>query len=319
MDTQVWRRHAWANRLQSLLLVATLLGINALAGMLLLGAEGLWIALGAGLLALLIEPAAGLRLGLRLYGARPIGRREAPDLWRLVEEIAARAGLPAVPALHYVPSPLVNAFALGRRDDSAIALTDGLLRGLAPREIAGVLAHEVAHVAHGDLRVMGLADFVGRLTSFYALAGQVLLLLALPWWLAGAADINWPGLLLLWASPYIAALAQLGLSRVREFDADLTAAALTGDPLGLAGALARIDPSYRGGRSWRGLLLPGWGNPEPSWLRTHPATEERIRRLGEMLPGPRPPWESAMRWPPGGRDAFPVRSVPRWRLGGHWW
>jgi heat shock protein HtpX len=316
MDTQVWRRHAWANRLQSLLLVATLLGINALAGMLLLGEDGLWIALGAGLLALLIEPAAGMGLGLRLYGARPIGRWEAPDLWRLVEEIAARVGLPAVPSLHYVPSPLINAFALGRRDQAAIALTDGLLRAFAPRELAGVLAHEIAHIAHGDLRVMSLADFVSRLTSFYALAGQLLLLLALPWWLAGAADINWAGLLLLWASPYIAMLAQLGLSRVREFDADLTAAALTGDPLGLAGALARID---RSGRSWRGLLLPGWGNPEPSWLRTHPATAERIRRLGEMQPAPRPAWDAAARWLPGGFDAFPVRSAPRWRLGGHWW
>lgn len=316
MDTQVWRRHAWANRLQSLLLVATLLGINALAGMLLLGEDGLWIALGAGLLALLIEPAAGMGLGLRLYGARPIGRWEAPDLWRLVEEIAARVGLPAVPSLHYVPSPLINAFALGRRDQAAIALTDGLLRALAPRELAGVLAHEIAHIAHGDLRVMSLADFVSRLTSFYALAGQLLLLLALPWWLAGAADINWAGLLLLWASPYIAMLAQLGLSRVREFDADLTAASLTGDPLGLAGALARID---RSGRSWRGLLLPGWGNPEPSWLRTHPATAERIRRLGEMQPAPRPAWDAAARWLPGGFAAFPVRSAPRWRLGGHWW
>jgi heat shock protein HtpX len=316
MDTQVWRRHAWANRLQSLLLVATLLGINALAGMLLLGADGLWIALGAGLLALLIEPAAGMGLGLRLYGARPIGRREAPDLWRLVAEIAARAGLPAMPTLHYVASPLINAFALGRRDKAAIALTDGLLRALAPRELAGVLAHEIAHIAHGDLRVMSLADFVSRLTSFYALAGQVLLFLALPWWLAGAADINWAGLLLLWASPYIAMLAQLGLSRVREFDADLTAAELTGDPLGLAGALARID---RSGNSWRGILLPGWGNPEPSWLRTHPATEERIRRLGEMRQVPDLWRGAAARWPAGGVGAFPVRSAPRWRLGGHWW
>lgn len=316
MDTQVWRRHAWANGLQSLLLVATLLGINALAGMLLLGEDGLWVALGGGLLALLIEPAAGLRLGLRLYGARPISRREAPDLWRLVEEIAARAGLAAVPALHYVPSPLVNAFALGRRDDAAIALTDGLLRALTPREMAGVLAHEVSHIAHGDLRVMGLADFVSRLTSFYALAGQLLLLLVLPWWLAGAAEIDWPGLLLLWASPYLAMLAQLGLSRVREFDADLSAAALTGDPLGLAEALARID---RAGRSWRGLLLPGWGNPEPSWLRTHPATGERIRRLRAMQPAPSPARGAVLRWPPGGFDAFPVRAAPRWRLGGRWW
>lgn len=316
MDAQVWQRHAWTNRLQSLLLVATLLGINALAGMLLLGEQGLWVALGAGLLVLLIEPAAAMQFTLRLYGARPLAQREAPELWQFLEELARRAGLPAVPVPYYVPSPLVNAFAVGNRARAAVALTDGLLRSLAPRELAGVLAHELAHIVHGDLRVMSLADFVSRLTSFYALTGQLLLLFTLPWWLSGAAAVNWPGLLLLWASPYLAALAQLGLSRVREFDADLAAAVLTGDPQGLASALARID---RAGRSWRGILLPGWGNPEPSMLRTHPATEERIGRLREMQAAPQPLWESATRWPPGRIDAFPVRSSPRWRLGGHWW
>jgi heat shock protein HtpX len=316
MDTQVWQRHAWTNRLQSLLLVATLLGINALAGMLLLGEQGLWVALGAGLVVLLIEPAASMQFTLRLYGARPLAQWEAPELWQYLDELSRSAGLPAVPVPYYVPSSLVNAFAVGNRQRAAIVLTDGLLRTLASREVAGVLAHELAHIVHGDLRVMGLADFVSRLTSFYAMAGQLLLLFTLPWWLSGAAAVNWPGLLLLWASPYLAALAQLGLSRVREFDADLAAAALTGDPQGLASALARID---RAGRSWRGILLPGWGNPEPSWLRTHPATEERIARLQEMQPPPRAPWETVMRWPPGGKDAFPVRSAPRWRLGGHWW
>lgn len=317
MDAGVWRRHAWTNRLQTVLLVSTLLGINALAGMLLLGEQGLWVALGAGLLVLLLEPAAAMRFTLRLYGARPLAQWEAPQLWQFLAELARRAGLPAVPVPYYVPSPLVNAFAVGRREQAAVALTDGLLRSLAPRELAGVLAHELAHIAHGDLRVMGLADFVSRLTSFYALAGQLLLLISLPWWLSAAAAINWPGLLLLWASPYLAMLAQLGLSRVREFDADLQAAALTGDPLGLADALARID---RVGRSWRGILLPGWGNPEPSWLRTHPATEERILRLREMQPATAyAPWQAALRWPPGGDDGFRVPSAPRWRLGGHWW
>ncbi|MEI2420259.1 M48 family metalloprotease, partial [Arthrospira platensis SPKY2] len=76
-------------------------------------------------------------------------------------------------------------------------------------------------------------------------------------------------------------LAQLGLSRVREFEADRAAAELTGDPDALARALVRIE---RVTRSWRAWLLPGWGNPEPSWLRTHPLTEERVGRLRDMLP-----------------------------------
>ena len=108
-----------------------------------------------------------------------------------------------------------------------------------------------------------------------------MLILALPLMLLMPVDIPWIALILLAVSPQLALLAQLGLSRVREFDADLAAARLTGDPEGLASALAKIE---RANLSWRGWLLPGWGNPEPSWLRTHPATSERIRRLLALTP-----------------------------------
>jgi heat shock protein HtpX len=149
-----------------------------------------------------------------------------------LRELSARAGLPATPVPHYVPSAVVNAFATGSKQHASIALTDGLLRNLSSRELAGVLAHEVAHIANEDLRVMGLADSVSRLTSLLALMGQIAILLSLPALLVGAAEVNWPGLLLLAASPQLALLAQLGLSRVREFDADRLAAELTGDPQG---------------------------------------------------------------------------------------
>lgn len=178
---------------------------------------------------------------------------------------------------------VVNAFATGSKQEASIALTDGLLRSLSPRELAGVFAHGVAHIANEDLRVMGLADSVSRLTCLLALMGQIAILLSLPALLVGAAEVYWPGLLLLAASPQLALLAQLGLSRVREFDADRLAAELTGDPQGLASALAKIE---RVSRSWRAWLWPGWGNPEPSCLRTRPATQERIARLLTLAPGP---------------------------------
>ncbi len=304
-----WRQHALTNRLQSLALVALLVAIAAGAGWLLLGETGLWTALAASLFALAVEPAAAGRLTLALYRARPLAPGEAPALERLVARLAERAGLERSPRLHWVPSPVVNAFAVGSRSDPHIALTDGLLRGLTLREIAGVLAHEIAHIAQGDLRVMGLADYVSRLTSLFAFLAQVFVLVSFPAWVAGAVDVQWPGLVLLLVSPHIALLAQLGLSRVREYDADLAAVALTGDPEGLASALAKIE---RASRSWRAWLWPGWGNPEPSWLRTHPATEDRIARLrslgtsGDALPSE--PWT----WPQGA-----VRP-PRWRLGGIW-
>ena len=159
----VGARHRWLNRLQTALLVLTLLGIAAVAGSLLLGDGGLWLALAAAGFTLLLEPAAASGLTLRLYGARPLHPDEAPDLWAVLRELAARAGLPAVPVPHYVPSGVVNAFATGSKHHAAIALTDGLLRSLTPRELTGVLGHEIAHIANEDLRVMGLADSISRL------------------------------------------------------------------------------------------------------------------------------------------------------------
>lgn len=302
--------HTLINRLQSLLLVAVLLGISALAGGLLLGETGVWVAFGASLVALAFEPAGAARLVLALYQARPLSRREAPQLWAVLETLARHAGLPNVPAPYYVPSAVANAFAVGRPSAAAVALSDGLLRRLDGRELAGVVAHEIAHIAHGDLRVMGLADYVSRLTALFAATAQISLLMVLPWWWAGAVTIHWPALLLLMFSPQLALAAQLGLSRLREFDADLAAARLTGDPQGLASALAKIEAASRGWRAW---LLPGWGNPEPSWLRTHPATEARIRRLRALLPASADSGEDASWTPPGAPPA-----APRWRLGGVW-
>lgn len=308
-----WRRHRLINRVQTLALVVVLMGLSALAGALIFGGTGLWIALGASLFALAVEPVAAPAWILRLYQARPIAPAEGPDLWAWLGELAQRAGLSATPSPHYVPSRVVNAFAIGSRRRSAIALTDGLLRSLGPREMVAVLAHEIAHIANDDLRVMGLADYVSRFTSLLAMAGQLVILLSMPWILAGEASVNLWGLLLLALAPQIALLAQLGLSRVREFDADETAARLTGDPRALASALAKIE---RAERSWRSWLLPGWRNPEPSWLRTHPASEERIARLLAMDAAQRPgPPAEAGRFVPVGE---PVARPPRWFAGGVW-
>ena len=308
----VGARHRWLNRLQTALLVLTLPGIAAVAGSLLLGDGGLWLALAAAGFTLLLEPAAASGLTLRLYGARPLYPDEAPDLWAVLRELAARAGLPTVPVPHYVPSGVVNAFATGSKHHAAIALTDGLLRSLTPRELTGVLGHEIAHIANEDLRVMGLADSISRLTHLLALLGQLAIVLSLPALLLGVTEVNWPALLLLAVAPQLALLAQLGLSRVREFDADRLAAELTGDPHGLASALAKIE---RVSRSWRAWLLPGWGNPEPSWLRTHPATAERIERLLELAPPPAmPPFPSARFVP----EVTVSPRPPRWRTGGLW-
>ena len=277
-------QHRWLNRLQTGLVVLTLVGIAAAAGRLPFGEGCLWLALFAIAGALLLEPVAASALSLRLYRVRALHPQEAHKMWALLRELPARAGLPATPVPHYVPSAVVNAFATGSKQKASIALTDGLLRSLSPRELAGVLVHEVAHIANEDLRVMGLADSDSRLTSLLALMGQIAIL-----------------------------LAQLGLSRVREFDADRLAAELTGDPQGLAPALAKIE---RVSRSWRAWLWPGWGNPEPSCLRTRPATQERIARLLTLAPGP----ASALplRAPHFLPESALATRPPRWRPSGLW-
>ncbi|MCB1916388.1 MAG: M48 family metalloprotease [Rhodocyclaceae bacterium] len=276
-DGSGWPRHRWSNRLQTVLLIVTMLAISSTAGYLLLGDLGLWLTLGMAAAALVAEPAAGAEWTLRLVRARALSPAEAPYLWQSLADLAERAGLPAPPTPYYVPSATINAFAVGQRERSAIAVTHGLLRHLDRRELTGVLAHEIAHIAHDDLRVMNLAAHVGRITMVFSAAGQILLLLALPslfglgWW-----QVNWPALALLLFSPQIALLAQLGLSRVREFDADATAASLTGDPGGLALALARIEQTAP---TWFARLLPGIHDRQPRWLRSHPETDRRIRRL----------------------------------------
>ena len=130
----------------------------------------------------------------------PVPRRgfapaRSPEIWALLRELSARAGLPATPVPHYVPSAVVNAFATGSKQEASIALTDGLLRSLSPRELAGVLAHEIAHIANEDLRVMGLADSVSRPHEPAGPMGQIAILLSLPALLVGAAEVYWPGLL----------------------------------------------------------------------------------------------------------------------------
>ena len=309
--------HQWRNRLQTALLVILLLSISSLVGNLLLGEIGLWLAVGGALLTLLIEPVAAWRMTLRLYRAKPIYPAEAPQLWQIIQALAERAELPVTPTLYYIPSSMINAFAVGHGRNAAIALTDGLLSRLTLRELSGVLGHEIAHIAHDDLRVMGLADYISRLTSLFSIAGQCMLLLTLPiLFIEGyGVEINFFSVLLLLFSPQLAILAQLGLSRVREYDADQKSAMLTGDPMGLAYALARIEQSSR---SWVEILLPGWGNPQPSWLRSHPPTEERIKRLQEYAATfsyVHSPRASDL---PITYITKAIQQPPCWRIGGFW-
>lgn len=320
IDAQTWLHHAWLNRLQSVLLLAALGGLLALLGWLLWGVDGVLMLLVLGAVMVLLGPSVTPRLVMRLYGASALSPTQAPMLYAVVRELARRAGLPSVPTLHYVPSPMVNAFAVGRRDTAAIAVTDGLLRVLDRREQIGVLAHEVSHICANDIWVMGLADLFSRLTSLLSLFGQLLLLINLPLVLMSEAAINWFAILILIFAPTLSALAQLGLSRTREYHADLNAAGLTGDPEGLARALVKIERVQ--GRWLERLFLPGRSVPDPSLLRTHPPTEERVARLLALQqPADEGAWTieaGPMPWAELPGDGRAMRR-PRWRISGLWY
>ncbi len=319
IDNERWRQHAWANRAQSLLLLVAMGGFLALLGWLLWGTAGLLALLGIGVVAVLLNPTTSPAWVMRLYGASRIDASAAPALWNAVGALAERAGLPSRPVLYYVPSRMLNAFAVGTPTRSAIAVTDGLVRRLRLPELIGVLAHEISHVRANDLWVMGLADMFSRTTSLLSLIGQLLLLINLPLLLFAPVSINWLAIGLLIFAPTLSALAQLALSRTREYDADLNAVRLTGDPDGLASALAKIE-QIQGGWMER-IFMPGRRVPEPSLLRTHPQTGDRVRRLMSLKQGPSlRPADRLSDAGAGHRDGLgqPVTRPPRWHVSGLW-
>ncbi len=318
MQRQTRHIHRLRNILQSVLLIAGMASIAGACAWTIWGTDGVIWAFAGVALAMVLSPSIPPGLVLSLYRARPLSPAEFPEGYAIVRQLAERAELPAVPRLYYVASSTLNAFAVGGRRVAAIAVTDGLLRTLALRELAGVLAHEVGHVRNNDLWIMNLADTMARVTGWLSYFGMFLLILNLPLLMTGSAVVPWLLVLMLVFAPTLMGLLQLALSRAREFDADLSAAELTGDPLGLASALEKLE-RYQG-RFWEEILFPGRRIPEPSLLRTHPPTEERVRRLLELKGLPhreitRRPSETA---------GIPVslqlvKTPPRWRWPGLWY
>lgn len=314
--------HRLANLFETAIIMAASFCLLLFIAWLFAGITGILLICIAGVPALLIGGSQAGRLVLRMYRAVPLTYRSSPDLTELVEDLARRAELPEKPQLFYIPSSAPLAFSVGLGRSGAIALSDGMLRLLSWREVAGVVAHEVSHIAGNDTRVMGVADVASRLVSAVSFAGQILIIFNLPLYLLGDVSLPWFPIFVMMFAPLLMTLLQLALSRSREFEADRAATELTGDPLGLASALDRIERSLH--QQFRRLLLP-YGNVEvPSILRTHPGTAKRIERLmdlaqdrGHMQTGKYTPTDDRMHQALLGVDA-PARR-PRRRLSGVWY
>jgi heat shock protein HtpX len=236
------------------------------------------------------------RLVLAMQRAAEVSPTDAPELHRMVAEIAARAGIPK-PRVFIVPEPQPNAFATGRNPrNGVVAVTEGLLSTLDRRELRGVLAHEIAHIKNRDILVSTIAAALASIITYLA---QLLSFAALFGGRssqddegdgAGAAG----GFLLALVAPLAATLVQLGISRSREYLADETSAALTGDPDALADALIKLETgahhlpvsaSAPAATATASLFIV---NPLAGarsvlrWFSTHPAIEERVARLRHL-------------------------------------
>jgi len=265
------------NILQTLFLLAGMLLLLSIIGWLIAGTIGVIWALGTGALLVITAPRLSPRLILYFYGALIVPPRQSPQLTEIITWLAKQSHLPKLPQLYYIPSSAMLAFSVGTQNDSAIAVSDGLLRQLNIREMSAVLAHEISHIQSKDLWVMAIADIISRLTSLMALTAYLMLVVYIPLFIFQGQTIPWLLLIVLLTAPIMSALMQLALSRTREFNADMLAIQLTGDPTGLISALNKIDHYEKS--LLKKLLLPNIRVASPSLLRTHPLTTERIKRL----------------------------------------
>lgn len=310
--------HAGVNLAQAGVLLTAFALLVALASWPELGAGGIFVAVLAVAaivaLALYLPP----RTLMRLYGARAHAPASLKQVDTLLAEIARRAALSRSPALCVITSTMPTAFAVGTPDRSAITVTEGLLRQLSMREIAAVLAQQVSHVCLGDLLVLSIADFVTRFAQVLYYLGLTFGVLNL-WRLITRDElVSWWTVALLVLAPFLLNLLQLSLSRARAFAADRAAALVTGDPLGLASAIARLDTSS--GSMWDDLLppVPARKVPRPSLLRCPPGDEARIARLRALDVPQMPPLdvEEVPRISLVG--VGPIAMRPRYRWPGVW-
>ena len=282
IDKNQQRDHRLRNLTQSILLVGGMAILMSVCAWLIWSWTGVfWVLVTLSFMLFLGQRAAPPELMMRLYRAKPLDKRHGKQLYGIVDELSSRADLINVPRIYVVPSLTLNAFATGRTDNAAIAVTEGLMRKLSMREIAGVLGHEISHIRNHDLSIMTLADTISRLTQAMSFAAIVLAILNIPTLFTGDWHISWTAILLLYLAPSINSILQLGLSRTREYDADLEGATLTGDPTGLASALSKLE--HYQGQFWEDLVFPASRKiPQPSLLRSHPTTEERVARLRDL-------------------------------------
>lgn len=276
------------NWLKTSILMAGIIALFGVIGMMLGGKQGMLLALAFGGAMNVFAYWNSDKMVLRMYNAQQVDEASSPYLYNMVKELAGRAGLP-MPRVYIIDEAQPNAFATGRNpENAAVAATTGILQMLSQRELRGVMAHELAHVQHRDILISTISA---------TMAGAISALANIAMFFGGRDEEGRPAnplasILVALLAPLAASLIQMAISRAREFEADRGGAQISGDPLALADALAKIDAYARGipmpaaeahpETAQMMIMNPLSGGGLAGLFSTHPATEERIARLRQL-------------------------------------
>lgn len=273
------------NLMKTAVLMAAITALFMVIGRLLGGHQGMVLALLLALGMNFFSYWFSDKMVLRMYNAQEVDAQTAPQFYRMVQELAANAGLP-MPRVYLINEDAPNAFATGRNPQhAAVAATTGILRVLTERELRGVMAHELAHVQHRDILISTIsatmAGAIGMLANFAMIFG-------------GRDEEGRPvnpvvSILVMILAPIAASLIQMAISRAREFEADRGGAEISGDPAALANALQKIHRYAQGipletaeahpETAQMMIMNPLSGRGLSGLFSTHPSTEERVERL----------------------------------------
>jgi heat shock protein HtpX len=308
------------NYMKTAILLAGLTALFMGVGYLIGGASGAIIALLIAAITNLFAYWNSDRMVLSMYGAHEVDQSTAPELLDLVAELAARAGLP-MPRVFVMDNPQPNAFATGRNpQNAAVAVTTGLLHSLSPEELAGVIAHELAHVKNHDTLLM---------TITATIAGAISMLAQFGMFFGGNRDHNGPGAIgsiaMMILAPIGAMLVQMAISRTREYAADNLGARIVGQPMWLASALVKInnaahqipnpEAELNPATAHMFIINPLSGHGIDNLFTTHPSTENRIAALQQLAAelGTPVPGQAEPNYPPGEPWGRPSPSRGPWR------
>ncbi|MCB1521637.1 MAG: zinc metalloprotease HtpX [Hyphomicrobiaceae bacterium] len=279
------------NYAKTAMLLVVLSGIFVAMGAVVGGQTGMVVAFGAALVMNVISLWNSDKLVLRMFGAKPVDQTTAPDLYRMVESLAHRAELP-MPRVFIMQNAQPNAFATGRNpENAAVAVSTGLLDTLSREEVAGVVAHELAHIKSRDTLTMTVAATIGGAISMLAQYLQFGMLFG-----GNRDDRGGVGLIGAIAAaiiaPFAAMMVQMAISRSREYQADRLGAMICGNPLWLASALQKIGARARQvvnepaeavpAAAHMFIINPLNGRGIDNFFSTHPNVENRVAELMKL-------------------------------------